>query len=113
MNGRGRAVKSSEGEPRLPLMWLYASIIVLPACACCFVAGTPKPGANSERIALIADVAMIFRSNLNAAALRQFYCSESGCGHAPIDNASSKESVSCVSALLSLFCRSRYVSFLL
>ena len=68
-------------------------------------------GANSKRISLDADVALInqFGRCLETVLLFSVW----SLGRTPCGNSSPKESVSCASAFLSLFCWSRYVLFLL
>ncbi len=119
----GSSAESTEGSRSSPLNDV--------ACFCCYwypdgavlvvrlfpsataVGSAPTPGAKSKRISLVADVAVIFRSNQYGPCSMQFLLFSAWSWGEPLCTSSPKESVSCASAFLSLFCWSRYVLFLL
>lgn len=119
----GSSAESTEGSRSSPLNDV--------ACFCCYwypggavlvvrlfpsataVGSAPTPGAKSKRISLVADVAVIFRSNQYGPCSMQFLLFSAWSWGEPLCTSSPKESVSCASAFLPLFCWSRYVLFLL
>lgn len=89
------------------LLFLLLALPGLPWLTGCSL----ERGANSKRISLDADAALInqFRRCLEAVLLFSAW----SLGRTPCGNSSPKESVSCASAILFLLCWSRYVLFLL
>lgn len=88
------------------LLFLLLALPGLPWLTGCSL----ERGANSKRISLDADAALInqFRRCLEAVLLFSAW----SLGRTPCGNSSPKESVSCASAVLFLLCVSRFVLFL-
>lgn len=102
---RGSEDRKLLGEPKLPPK-LVRAIFLLLLRACCFCCSalpglpwltgcSPERGANSKRISLDADAALInqFRRCLEAVLLFSAW----SLGRTPRGNSSPKESVSCAS----------------